>query len=381
MTEPAVSSRPTETRAGKLYRGEVAYISAFDLAYDMRRERVSRILSEPTQDYCIGADKPSPKYVFFYRPRMVALPSESYQGPYGTIEVRRTVKLFNVGAISIQVRVPFKVERIEDLVAYHDLSFGETTLEGEVNRLAEQVRKDVSSYCISPAASLIQVEAYTAFCIYELPETADNPKLHAEQWLGVNHRAVAGLLTQEEDPANLSDQEAEESTGQYLSYYYQDLVVADWDAALVVGQQDNLDDVLHIIELANVQLVELSTYDRILDESPEMAYRDVAKLWMPVRREVYRRLREICVDLARFSDELSNTTKFFGDWHLARIYENVIRRFHLADWQKVIDEKIKTLGDFYQILQQDRTNRLMVALEAAIVLLFIIDVLLLLWGR
>jgi hypothetical protein len=193
-----------------------------------------------------------------------------------------------------------------------------------------------------------------------------------------NRRQVAGLLTEEEDSANLSEQEANESTGQYLSYYYSDLVVVDWDAALVICAQDGLDDILHIMELANVQLVELSAYDHILDESLELAYRDVARRTAPGRGQVRRNLREIRVDLARFSDELSNITKFFGDWHLARMYENLSSRFHLGDWQRVIDEKLNTLGDLYQLLQRDWNNFWMVVLEGTIVLLFIIDLILVL---
>ena len=90
-----------------------------------------------------------------------------------------------------------------------------------------------------------------------------------------------------------------------------------------------------------------------------------------------RELREIRVDLARLSDELSNITKFFGDWHLARIYQGLSDRFHLADWHRTIDEKLKTLDDLYQILRAEQNNRWMLILEATIVLLFIIDLVIL----
>jgi uncharacterized Rmd1/YagE family protein len=90
-----------------------------------------------------------------------------------------------------------------------------------------------------------------------------------------------------------------------------------------------------------------------------------------------RELRELRIDLARFSDELSNITKFFGDWHLARIYENISARFHLADWHKTLDGKLKTLDDLYQLLNHDRTNRWMLGLEITIVLLFVIDLVIL----
>ena len=84
-------------------------------------------------------------------------------------------------------------------------------------------------------------------------------------------------------------------------------------------------------------------------------------------------LRDIRIDMARLSDELSNITKFFGDWHLARVYQHLSARFHLGDWQKAIDEKLKTLDELYQILKQDQNNRLMLWLEVMIVVLFIID--------
>ena len=77
---------------------------------------------------------------------------------------------------------------------------------------------------------------------------------------------------------------------------------------------------------------------------------------------------------------MSNITKFFGDWHLARIYENIAARFHLADWHHTIDEKLKTLDGLYEILKHDQNNRLMIALEVTIVLLFIIDLLILFAG-
>jgi hypothetical protein len=111
----------------------------------------------------------------------------------------------------------------------------------------------------------------------------------------------------------------------------------------------------------------------------ERSYRDLTSRPRS-RNEIMRQLREIRIDLARFSDELSNITKFFGDWHVARIYENISARFHLADWHRTIDEKLKTLDNLYQLLNLDRTNRWMLTLEVTIVLLFVIDLVILMLG-
>jgi hypothetical protein len=294
-----------------------------------------------------------------------------------SLEIRKSVKIFGVGAMTVQVRVPFEVERLEDLVGYHDLKFAQGGLEEEVAEFAESVRKDLAPYCVRPVPSLMQAEAYTVFCVAGLPGV-EGQGVRAEDWLTANRRRVAALLMQEENAEALSEQEVCESTGLYLSYYGDDLVVVDWDSAIVVGQQDALDDVLHIMELANVQLVELAAYDRVLDEALQVAYNDMNRQTVRSTRKMLENLRELRIDLARISDELSNITKFFGDWHLAKTHRNLADRFHLGDWQRIIGEKTRTLDGLYQILLQNRFNSAMFVLEVTIVLLFIIDLVVLL---
>src|SRR5205814_4812115 len=107
----------------------------------------------------------------------------------------------------------------------------------------------------------------------------------------------AGLLTEETHTEHLSQQEAEESSGKYYSYYENDVVVIDWDAALIVDEPKNFDEVLYIMELANLQLAELEAYDRILDDAVERAYRDLSAKRFRGRAlkttGVQRELREI----------------------------------------------------------------------------------------
>ncbi|MGD0571568.1 MAG: hypothetical protein ABSB11_00950 [Sedimentisphaerales bacterium] len=360
------------------YRGEVVYIYAYDIAYDIKNEPVEKILNQPTKDYLVGPSKRIPRQMFFYRPRIAEFTPEKRQLRSGeSLEIRKSVKIFGVGAMTVQVRVPFEVNRLEDLVGYHDLKFAHRGLEEEVAEFAESVRKDLAPYCVRPVPSLMQAEAYTVFCLAGLPGV-EGQVVRAEDWLKANRRRVAALLMQEEDAESLSEQEVSESTELYLSYYGDDLVVVDWDSAVVVGQQDSLGDVLHIMELANVQLVELAAYDRTLDEALQFAYSDMNKEAAGSTRKMLHNLRELRIDLARISDELSNITKFFGDWHLAKTHRNLTDRFHLGDWQRIIGEKTRTLDGLYQILLQNRFNTVMFVLEVTIVLLFIIDLIVLL---
>jgi hypothetical protein len=381
MASPNVELRKPAgpSRSVTRYTGRVIYLHAFDVAYDMLRVPVPQLLGQTVAEFSVDASKRNPRHLFFARPHMVRLPPMERIGPRGPVRVERTVKFLQIGAISITVSVPFEVQSIEELVAYHDLEFSNGQLSQEVRQLADAARGELARYFLKPVNHLAEEEAYTVFCIDAPLRADDGQPLSAEDWLAQHRRDVAALLTQEPDASQLSRQEADESTGRYLSYYENDLTVLDWDAALVVQEPAGVDEILYVLELANLQLAELEAYDHILDTALERSYRDLNE--RPRRRlEVMKELRELRVDLAHFSDELSNITKFFGDWHLARIYQNISARFHLGDWHRTIDEKLKTLDDLYQLLSQERINNWMLTLEVTIVLLFVVDLVLLVMG-
>lgn len=362
------------------YVGQVVYIYSFDIAYELPRQPEGSLLGQSLSQVSVGPSKRSPRQLVFYRPNMVNLPPEERVGPHGPVTVERAVKLLSVGAISITVRVPFKVSCIEHLVEYHDLQFADGSLTDEVRKLAEQVRKELIPYCVRPVEQIGEEEAYTVFCISSPLVTEEGAQLSAETWLEDRRRQLASILTQEEDMSLLSEQEVEETTSRYCSYYGHDLTMVDWDAAIIINDPQDMEETLYIMELANVQLTELEAYDRLLDEAVMRSYRDLESARLRGRSPVMAGLREIRIDLARLSDELSNITKFFGDWHLARIYQMLSERFHLGDWHRVVGGKLNTLDSLYGLHKQDQNNRWMLVLEATIVLLFVLDLIVLFMG-
>lgn len=368
------------TTSRRRYTGEVVYVYAYDVAYDLNRAPVPELLGQKVVPFTFDSSRRHPRHHFFYKPQMIRLPAMERVGPFGPVQLERVVKLLPVGAVSIMVRVPFAVDRLEDLVAFHDLHFDTGSLNLDVRLLAEAVHKELLPYSVRPNPNMADEEAYTIFCLDAPMVDADGHPMGAEQWLQAHRRQVAALLTQESDVTLLSKQESDESTGRYLSYYQNDLVVIDWDAALIVDDRTDFDETLYVMELANLQLAELEAYDRLLDDSIERSYRDLNRRNVRTRANVLRDLREIRIDMARVSDELMNSTKFFGDWHLARVYENISARFHLPDWHHAVEEKLKTLDELYEILKHDQNNRWMLILELTIVLLFIIDLIILFVG-
>src|SRR5688572_15042963 len=182
--------------------GDVVYVFAFDVAYDMTRSPVLELLGQPVEQYVVDPSKRNPRHMTFYRPRMVRLAPVEKQCSLGRLRLERSIKLLPVGAISITIRVPFAVKSLDDLVPFHDLRFdeganGDARLADDVRQLAEQVKAELRSHYIRPLERIGFEEAYTVFCIASGLTIPGEKSCSAEQWLRANRRSVASLLTEE----------------------------------------------------------------------------------------------------------------------------------------------------------------------------------------
>src|SRR5437660_10695775 len=99
LEQPKVLERKLPIPRVKVYTGEVVYIYAFDVAYEMTRQPVRELLGQPVAQFVVDASKRSPRHLFFYRPQMVRLPPLERIGPHGPVRMERVIKLLPVGAL------------------------------------------------------------------------------------------------------------------------------------------------------------------------------------------------------------------------------------------------------------------------------------------
>jgi hypothetical protein len=351
-------------------KGEVVYLYAFDVANEIAIGEVREVLSTRSIPFELRTDHTVPKDVPLYRPLTFAL---SRRQPGAADEkVSLTVRIYEVGVVNVVMRVPFEAAELAELHALHEPRWTSgQTFDAFARNLCRDVCESLGPALIRGAAPT-QPEAYTVFCITGFDQRED-----AHAWFSCQRRAIAGLLTQ--TPADrLSDAQVEESLRIVRSFSPGDLVVIDWDASLVVELDGYAEDVLYVLELANLQLEEFRVMDRRLDVHLERAYRDLERRWSALfgaPTSMLRWLRRFRVDAAKLADEVTHITKFFGDWHLARVYLGAAERFHLAQWQQSLQQRLSQLDEIYQLIQADVYERRMLWLEAAIVVLFVIDLL------
>ncbi len=346
--------------------GQVVYFAVYDVSYDVARERVRAVLGTPLLPFTLDPTRRLPQSLLTDGVWVANLPPFAAQTPAGPVTAACQLKLFAVGAISLTVRVPFAVDSLAALVPYHGVTINNRPLRDHLRELAEAVFADLRPSLVRPVQALVPDEAYTLFFIDARRSGVDD----TAAWYAANRAGIAALLTEEADPAILAAAEVEESTARHLSYYRDDLTVVDWDAALAFDVPERLEEVVYPMELANAQLAEVEALDQILERLITRSYGDLRE-----RRggAAIQEIEAARIDLARIAELLDNTGKLLGDWHLARIYRLTAERFHIPAWFAAIERKRQVLDDIHQSIKTDRNHRLMVILEVAIVVLFVVE--------
>ncbi|MBN1431524.1 MAG: hypothetical protein JW931_01995 [Methanomicrobiaceae archaeon] len=177
------------------------------------------------------------------------------------------------------------------------------------------------------------------------------------------------------EKTDFSDQFREDTLRNVLSYSQDDLVIISWDGALIVSPETP-DDILDLIEYANVQVFELRYYDRELINRIEKMYDDIGHAdRMSWFGRMYRyhgimvTTMEMYADLYEIIEKVNNLIKVTEDVYYAKVYETALREFRISQWSGSVTRKIDVLRENYSMLSDEVRIQHSYFLEWIIILL------------
>jgi hypothetical protein len=246
------------------------------------------------------------------------------------------------------------------------------TLDGALANLLQRIRPAVSR----PAVATV-TEEYFVFRARGLREQAGgrvDPAL-------VSPDALARLLLNE--PRTLAPAALRDLLPHRFSYTNDDFVALSWEAALVVEPDPDDEDVEYVVEFANAQLLELRFFDALLDAELPRVYDRMALVRRTPSLLLWRRYRPLLADVQTLVadttdivERVENAFKVTEDVYLARIYLAALEIFRGAAWRHGIDRKLAILRDTYGMLNAESQAARGEALELAVVLLIVSEIVL-----
>jgi len=339
--------------------GTCHIIFMYDVAFAIDLDEAERRITSFKQRETIKHKRRAPRY-FEYHPAPLRV----------TQEPGVELVLYDFGAVSVIYRRPLAGDFSQLLRISEELYENQSLLDESRRRVDDVVK------LIRPAVSKLNVSSFVEdYVIFQIEAFESDVPIG-----DLTHKyaaEVAQVLRAES--RQLSADEIRDAVCQHISYGTNDIVIVDWNAALVIDRE--AEDTLAVLEFANVELLEMRFLDQRLDEALGLAYERLNKRsqgWFPFRSNPsdLRDVSQWQVDAAILFEGVNNVLKLLGDQYLARLYRLLAERFHLTEWDAGIFRKLKTLESIYEKLSDQVVTRRMEVLEWIIIVLFVISIVL-----
>jgi hypothetical protein len=338
---------------------------AYDAARSINLELAERRVHEATQRQTMPHKRRAPSY-FEYQPPPLRVSQDTEPVHVSRFVASATVDLlvYDFGAVTATYSFPINGPFSDLLQLSEGLYDNEILLSDSrlrVSHLLQVIGNAANQASVAPV-----VEDYVVFHIESFTQPFNASRFCSEQG-----RQIAQVLRAERQV--LSDQEVEDAISARISFGIEDLTIVDWNAALLVDREG--EDVLAVLNFANVELLEMRYLDQRLDRALDQAYDALSRPSLNLLRvfgyysAALRRVAELQVDNAILFEGVNNTLKLLGDQFLARVYRLVNKRFHLEEWDASILRKLQTLESIYEKISDQAANRRMEILEWVIIIL------------
>ena len=357
--------------------GHVIALRLFDMAYEIDLRGAERLWADRaggTSARSRLASTPSKAVSFDVPPLVLALGPVPI-GAEGLPVPEASVRLYDFGIVALALNYPVRDLSWPDYAAFVnriDRTVGPGAETEVWTLLLARLRDLIGEALDRPTAAPLQ-EDYLIAVVNALGEGMTAEALQARADL-------VPLLSGEERP--LSEGARRDLLAQRFSYHPDDLAVITWDRAFILEPRGET-DVADVLEMANAQLLEMRTYDEMLDdELPRMrALVEAARRRTNVLRSrryarLARRLHTLVAEVHELSERVDNALQVTEDVYLARVYAAAMGLFRVPNVSAAVDRKLEIIRQTYTALHAEAAGGRAELLEIAILLLIAVEIVL-----
>ena len=355
----------------KINRGKILVYRVYDIGSEIDLDKVESLFEDKKLKERFKLDrKHNVSLIISSSPVSVHLGSFEMKLADKIVPAEIIAKVWHFGTVSLSFQFS-----IPDDASWSDLvkiaSWLEKDQEIEVfaRNKAKQFQNDIKD-AIPTLNEWAMYEDYVIYFIQEFNNlTTPLSKLHEQ----VDIPALI-LAESKEVLAESTKKNVLENTFQYSK---DDLVVVDWNSALVIEPNGSMDVPL-VIEFALNQLLEMRYYDDLLDQRLNTLYNAVVGRKKGLFSNRYSRLAEeagqIYLEISEIVENVENSFKTVGDFYLATIFRASSKRFRFDDWQRSINDKLGNMAEVSKLLHSEVNESRNQTMEMIIVLLIAVEV-------
>jgi len=347
----------------KIKSGNAMVYYCFDVANEIDIDHIESIFGKKPEKRGLIAERLTPRYVQYSKPPLLVRLGKK---KIGKLSFDLEAKIYDFGVVTIRFWTPINGE-LKDLKEISSRLIENKTLEDlsrkELGRIKEEIKAATAFHKMDVE------EFYEDYLIFEVNKF--DRKITPEELLENYKMEIAKTLRCEN---RLSTHELLDAVKFHLSYYRDDIVFIDWNAAFIFDEKHTY-DVHDVLEYAVIELLELRTYDTVLDKVLEKAYDDMGKkqgLSLYPHSKTMNYLATVKLEISDVIEKVENSLKLVGDPYLAKVYTVASNRFYHDKWRNGVEKKLDTVESIYSTLSGRTWDRRLLFVEIFMTLLFVI---------
>lgn len=352
-----------------IQKGKILIYRVYDIGEEINLKEVEEILKERFgQRFKLTRD-PKKAVIINNAPFSFSLGERSCEigGEIFTFEV--FAKIWSYGTLSLCFQYNLPECDWENLISLSVKFENMPTFE----ELARSKAKELTNQLKSAMKKTNEWDTYEDYTIYFL-----------EKIDGLNDNALTIIDKENVTSLILSDNQGTISEGlkknilEHTNQYYKnDLVIIDWNSALVIEPSGSM-DVPDVIEFGLNQLLEMRYYDDLLDEKLATLYSAIETEKRTIFSDPYSALAteagQTYIELSEIIETIENSFKVVGDFYLATIFRSANNRFRFNDWHNNVNTKLNNLAEISKVLQGEIHARRTQISEIIVILLIAFEV-------
>ncbi len=356
----------------RVNRGEIVRMKLYDVADEIALDRLSPAMLEGRLPVRQALMRVEIRSIDLVRPPVVvALGERSWALRGGRFRVELSAHFYEMGVLSIVARFQADDRPLADWIGFALSLDGDPEVESRLDEEMEGLLATVGEALVIPHPYGDFVEDFAFYVIRETDEPMSRSSL-------LERPELVAMLHGESRP--LSSQQTEIAHENSFSFYERDLVVLNYDNALIVDEADPV-DLLVLLEYAVAQVLEARYYDSALNEKLNDLYRQMderAGIWAILFSgrwtEITKRAMKLIIEARLATDGLTSSVRVTEDVFYAQVYNRALKIFRTSQWLSNVEDKLQSMKDACDLMDNEIHAQRSHLLEWIVILLIFIEV-------
>ena len=327
------------------------------------------IKSDKMEKYQFDSEKGEPDYINYPEPISFNIEKKLSND----VEIEIFCKVFSYGALSLKTELKPDINEVKSIKSF----YYENDLIKKIEKSFNQIYNIFFHHFTDDFKKEYRsknnfTNLYPVYCI------SDTDYNNVEKLIESNKEVITELLIGLNEEKEISKEQINNVLKYKTRFYKEDYSIIHWNGALTVDNDAEYDDLLYIIELANIQFIKLRAYDDYIDNYlseylnlTKKKFRKGLDIFNPISNMI-NNITKMRVELEQITDMMDNFEKFFGKWYMAKIYYLASSAFEIPRWKKLIESRLDTVDDLYTMINNEKNRKKMLFLNFLTLLLFVL---------